>query len=408
VTGPDTDWRFTVGIVSGGHFLSHVYLLSLPPLFPLLRSEFGWTPSQLGLLVSAMAAAGLLQPVVGSAVDRFGAKRLLVAGMVVTAVGIALVGLVDSYVAVLGLVAVSGAGQAAFHPANYALIDAVTDERTKGRSFSAHVLAGFLGFAAAPLVVGTVGLEYGWRTALLAVGTVGPVYALATAAALDPAYLRTLADREPTTASGSRLERLRTFLRPVTVLLLAFFVTTTVANIGVQTFTSLLVTDALAFPDATGNAALTAYFAAASAGIVVGGVLADRVPPRPLVGGLLAVAAVVLAAGLTASSLLATATVVGLFAVVGACFGLVLPARDRLVSAVAPSGSAGRTFGFVFAGISLGGVVGPATLGVVIDATGALAAFYVVAGALAAGVGVVALLGVAAGAVSTTGEPTEG
>jgi FSR family fosmidomycin resistance protein-like MFS transporter len=30
-----------VGLIGAGHFLSHFYLLTLPPLFPLLKAEFG-------------------------------------------------------------------------------------------------------------------------------------------------------------------------------------------------------------------------------------------------------------------------------------------------------------------------------------------------------------------------------
>ena len=42
-----------VGLVSGGHFFSHFYTLVLPPLFPLLKVEFGVSYTSLGLLVSA-------------------------------------------------------------------------------------------------------------------------------------------------------------------------------------------------------------------------------------------------------------------------------------------------------------------------------------------------------------------
>ncbi|MFB6129447.1 MAG: MFS transporter [Salinigranum sp.] len=391
----------TVAVVSGGHFLSHVYILALPPLFPLIQSEFGWGPTRLGLVVSVLALAGLLQPAVGGAVDRYGAKRLFVAGLVVSAVGLALIGVAPSYGAVLGFALLSGLGQTTFHPADYAMIGAVTTDATKGRSFSAHVLAGYMGFAVAPTLVGTLGLQFGWRTALIAVGALGPLYAVVAALVLEPVYLDSMADSEraestdPTEPADrpSLATRLRVFLRPATVLLLLFFLMLTVSEKGIQTFTPLLVSDTFGLPEATSNLALTAYFAASSVAIVAGGVLADRLPPRYIAGAMLSLAAGVMVTIVTFGSYLTSASAVAVFACVGFCVGLVLPSRDRFVNAVAPSGSTGRTFGFVFAGISLGGVVGPATLGVIIDHAGAPPAFLVVAAGYVVAVTIVATLG---------------
>lgn len=51
--------KFVIGAVSVAHFLSHVFLLAYPPLFPLLGSEFGVSTAQLGLLVTAIYAPQL-------------------------------------------------------------------------------------------------------------------------------------------------------------------------------------------------------------------------------------------------------------------------------------------------------------------------------------------------------------
>ena len=41
-----------VGLVGAAHFTSHFYLLVLPPLFPILKQEFGVGYAALGLLVT--------------------------------------------------------------------------------------------------------------------------------------------------------------------------------------------------------------------------------------------------------------------------------------------------------------------------------------------------------------------
>jgi hypothetical protein len=45
-----------VGVVGGAHFVSHFFQLTLPPLFPLLRDDFGVTYIQLGLVMSLFYA----------------------------------------------------------------------------------------------------------------------------------------------------------------------------------------------------------------------------------------------------------------------------------------------------------------------------------------------------------------
>ncbi len=41
-----------LALVSTGHFFSHIYLIALPPLFPLLEAELGVGYAALGLLLA--------------------------------------------------------------------------------------------------------------------------------------------------------------------------------------------------------------------------------------------------------------------------------------------------------------------------------------------------------------------
>jgi hypothetical protein len=42
-----------VGLISGGHFMSHFFVLCLPPLFPILKVEFDVSYVELGLAMTA-------------------------------------------------------------------------------------------------------------------------------------------------------------------------------------------------------------------------------------------------------------------------------------------------------------------------------------------------------------------
>ena len=71
-----------IGVVGVAHALSHFFQLVLPPLFPLLRAEFGVSYATLGALMSVFyVASGVCQFGAGFAVDRFGARPVLLGGL---------------------------------------------------------------------------------------------------------------------------------------------------------------------------------------------------------------------------------------------------------------------------------------------------------------------------------------
>jgi MFS family permease len=388
--------RRVVGLVTGGHLLSHFYLLAFPPLFPLLRADLGLTNVELGLIMSALSAGTVLQLPVGELVDRTGAKRVFVAGVAVTAGGVALAGLgVAAYWSLLAGALISGVGQAAFHPADYALLGAATDGDREGRSFGVHTFGAYVGFAAAPVVVAGIAGFAGARAALVTVGAVGLVYAGAAALTLPPVYRNRVlatADAEPEPATDGAGSLREDLLRRDVLAMFAFFVVFVAAAKGIQTFTNVLTADAYGFGAAAGNTALTAFFAAAAVGILAGGYLADRLPPKRVALATLVGGAGLIVAVVTVVAPLGPPFVIAGFGAVGFTIGLVYPSRDRLVSRATAAGGTGRGFGFVFSGVAIGGVVGPAALGWTVDTAGAVAAFLVVAALYAVSAGVTTLV----------------
>lgn len=366
------DWTFlsTLGIVSGGHFLSHLYQLAYPPLFPLLIGDFGLNNTQLGLIMSVVALAMFVfQTPVGILVDGVGAKRVFVLGVLFTASGTALVGVANSYGMLLAFAFVAGIGQAAFHPADYTLLDAITESDREGKSFGVHTFAGYIGFAAAPALVGGLGVLYGWQIALFAVGGVGIVYAVLAQLFMPPVHRRRMADIDRKEDEERLIGNLSMLTSPAIVGLFAFFVVVTMGNKGLQTFTTVFVATDLSLTEVIGNTALTVYFALASAGVLVGGALADRYDVRGVIVGTLSLAALV--TWLTTTPVAASGIVViALFGTIGLFYGLALPSRDRLINASSSAETTGKSFGFVYTGLPLGGFVAPALLGVIIDVTG--------------------------------------
>ena len=393
-----TQTRRVVGLVTGGHLLSHFYLLVFPPLFPVLRADLGLTNVEIGLVMSALSVGTILQLPVGELVDRTGAKRVFVAGVAVTAGGVALAGFgVAAYWSLLVGALISGVGQAAFHPADYALLGAATEGDREGRSFGIHTFGAYVGFAAAPVVVAGIADVAGARAALVVVGLAGIVYAGLAAVALPPIYRnRELAtvdpDPEAATDGAGRRSLREDLLRRDVLAMFAFFIVFVAAAKGVQTFTNVLTVDAYGFGAGVGNTALTAFFAAAAIGILAGGYLADRLPPKRVALATLLGGAVLITLVVTIVAPLGPPFAVAGFGAVGFTVGLVYPSRDRLVSRATAAGGTGRGFGFVFSGVAIGGIVGPAALGWTVDTAGAIVAFLVVAALYAVSAGVTMLV----------------
>ena len=163
-----------VAVVSSAHFTSHFYLLLLPPLFPLLRDVYGVGYTELGFALSVFSiVTGCTQVPVGFAVDRFGARRILAAGLLLEGIAFVLIGLAPLYGALVALMALAGLANAVYHPADYSLLNASVNPRRMGRAFSFHTAAGMLGNAVAPVTMVFLMTFMDWRAALTLCGGVG-------------------------------------------------------------------------------------------------------------------------------------------------------------------------------------------------------------------------------------------
>ena len=66
----------TLGLIGTGHFLSHLYQLALPPLFPLIMIDLDANLAGLGMAIGAYSVStGILQTPVGFLVDRIGGRH---------------------------------------------------------------------------------------------------------------------------------------------------------------------------------------------------------------------------------------------------------------------------------------------------------------------------------------------
>jgi MFS transporter, FSR family, fosmidomycin resistance protein len=368
-----------VSLIAAGHFLSHFYILVLPPLFPLLRSEYGVSYTALGLALAVLnGTTALTQAPVGFLVDRFGARSILIGGLALFALAIALIGVFPTYPALILLMMLAGIGNAVFHPADYAILSASVDVERMGRAFSIHTFGGYIGFASAPVTVVFLAGLFGWQWALTICGGAGLLVALLMLAnsgiLLDDSATRH-ARAMQRQRHGADLRLL--FSLPI-LTSLAFFAMLALTHGGLSTFGVSALESLYRVPLVEANAPISIYLFASAFGVLAGGWAADRTRRHDwLVGTCMVMGAIAVApvAAFTPSLVLVSV----LLGVAGFFSGAVAPSRDMMVRAITPAGASGKVFGFVTTGFNIGGLITPLIFGMVMDHSEPRLVFWLVA-----------------------------
>ncbi|WP_027134765.1 MFS transporter [Geminicoccus roseus] len=356
-----------IGLIGVAHFGSHFYHLILPPLFPILKDDLGVSWAELGLLSSVFfAASGLSQAPAGFLVDRFGAHRILIAGLVLLAIATGLVGFVQDWALMLPLAALAGIGNSVFHPADYAILGRRISPHRMGRAFSVHTIGGALGWAAAPVFVTAIAATFGWRAAVIAATLPGLLITVALVWSRPDITIPTTRDMAHETRETGAPGLLRTLFGVAILGCFLFFALQSVSQITLQSFLPSILVQLHGTPLLVGTTTVTAFIVGSAIGTGVGGMLADRSGQHGwlLAGGLGASALCILGVAvlpLNEPGLLA------LIALAGGLAGATMPSRDLMVRAAAPPGSAGRVFGFAYSGLDLGATFAPTFVGFLLD-----------------------------------------
>jgi MFS family permease len=364
-----------IAVVGVAHATSHLFHLLLPPLFPLLMPDFGFGYAEAGFLMTVFfAISGLGQAFAGIIVDRYGARRVLMAGVSLLAVsGIALSAALN-YSMLLLAVALAGIGNAVFHPADFSLLNKKVSPSRLGHAFSVHGLAGNMGWAIGAAISGAALAWAGWRGA----GIAAALLALCSVAALKLARPLLDDDLPRVGAGGTAAGTTFDFLgAPAIWLAFMFFLLITAAFGGLQSFSVPVLGGIYGLTAAAGVAALTGYLLGSAAGMVVGGFVAVRVHAHDRTVAAALVGAAVFASAL-ASGLPPPWSVIPLMVGIGIGVGLAGPSRDLLVRRVATESLAGgnaspafgRVYGFVYSGLDVGLALGPLAFGMLLDAGG--------------------------------------
>jgi len=351
-----------------GHLSSDATQVAVPALLPFLVREQGISYAAAGTLVLASTvASSVVQPLFGHLSDKRSFAALMPLGLVLGAVGIALVGIAPTYPLVLLAVVLSGLGVAAFHPEATRFAGLVSGGR-RATGMSVFSVGGNAGFALGPLLLTPLVLLFGLPGTL-------PFAALplVTAGAMAFELPRLRGFRSGPTAGGPAPAEAPDLWGAFAVLA-GVISLRSVVQFGLIAFVPLYYSAVFSSPEATANAALSVTLLAGAAGTLLGGRLADRHGRRAVLLGSLVVLPPLLACFLLSGPIAGMAFLVPVGAATVASYSVTVVMGQEYLP-----GHLGVASGFTV-GLAIGmGGVGSPVLGALADGSGLRAVMAVLA-----------------------------
>jgi ACS family hexuronate transporter-like MFS transporter len=358
-------WR-GVSLVTGWQLTASLCFYTIFAATAFVRSTFGVSRALTGLAVTAvMLGYTALLFATGAAADAFGERPLMVYGLLALAGGTALVGLAPTFPVLLAALVLVGLAYAAAMPATNRAAMVVAPEGREALAMNVKQVGVTVGSAVAALLVTSIAAtRFGWQAGFLVAAAVAVLVAAVTAwryegkpgdGELSVPDVRGLLD-DPAYRG---------------LVVSGFF-------LGAAVFTTtgyvvLHVTESVGAAAGVAGAVLATVQLTGSAGRLVGGELADRLPGRPARGPALVLTA---QAALSAAGFLAVvaadSTLVSwvAFGFLG-LFILGFPGvYYATMTAVVDDDEVGAATAGGQTALNLGGLSAPPLFGLVVDATG--------------------------------------
>lgn len=404
------EWRFALTI-SGAHGMDHFLKRVFPPLIPIWAVVFGFPLWQLGVILGARSFGSAVgQAPMGHLSDRFDRRIMLPLGIAVIGVSFVLFALVPTidvlafefmvadvpvtghFVGMLLAMVMTGIGSSTLHPAGYPLISQNVHADRKGKVLGMWGSARAFGDGTAPALVGVGLLFAGWQWILIGFGLLGVGYAVYLFVVLGPFETRpanrvTEASSDPSATESIWRGDRRLYVYPM-LAVFAAFVLQLMATSGTTVFLPQFITSQYGYsfsivgfavtPESTASFYYSALLLTAGVVQLGTGELVDRYDHRKVLIGFLAAGTVMLA--ILAVFSFPPVALFGVLILLGATLWGLNPARDAIVSDIAPPDREGRTFGYLWTGALLIASTSPAIVGYIGDVAGLRQAFLVVAG----------------------------
>lgn len=262
-----------LGLLSAGHGFSDVNQSALTALLPYLVYANGYDLAKVSVLVMASNLAGsVAQPVFGWMVDKKNQNWMLWLSIFLACGGIALCGTTSSFFLLCVYAMISGIGVAMFHPQAASMVNRISKLKKEGKNISLFSLGGKLGYTFGPMLI-TLGITRFGTKGTLVFFIPAVIYGI-----LWRKWIRKFDDSTQERNDLKRLEKVEkkddwlSFSR----LCVAVIGRSIVTNV-LSTFLALYLIQIFSFPEDLANTLLSVYYGVGIFGVLMGGILADRI-----------------------------------------------------------------------------------------------------------------------------------
>jgi FSR family fosmidomycin resistance protein-like MFS transporter len=298
-------------------------------------------------------------------VDRVGARPVMWGSVAIFVLACLAASMANSFPAMLLAAALAGLGNCAFHPVDFTILNHRVSSSRLGYAFSVHGLTGNLGWAAAPVFLMGFTALWGWRSAYLAAAVAYTGILLLLVLRGD--LLLTQTRPRPAASSDTGESDLAFMKLPVVWWCFAFFMLSSITLAVVQNFSVPILKALQGVTLEMASMTLTAYMLCGAVGMLLGGIVAARLPrwSDRVVATCMTAAALCMV--LCASGVLGVAGTLGVLAATGFAVGMGGPSRDLMIKKATPKGATGRVYGLVYSGLDTGFAVSPLIFGALMD-----------------------------------------
>jgi MFS family permease len=367
-----------IRLIAVAHGVNEFYSVALPPILPLIVSDFSISYGQAGALVTVFFIMySVFQIPAGRLTDRFGQRWILGIGMFILAGGFLLATFAQNYRTLLVAEAVAGIGGSTYHPAGMSLISDIETDDTEGKAMGIHGIGGVVGTALAPVFIGGLATILDWRLALGLASSIGFVYGIVFLVVFRNVEKKTsgteLIDdggRDPQKAADhskdegylmhvASLTKVP-FERWVGVLFIANF-TIALEVSAVRTFIPSYFVEYASANTGTANVGLFILLVGAGFASMASGVLSDALDRKQLASSLMVLSAAILVATAFVPPDL-TVLYVWMFLLGLVMYGA-MPVMNSITSYFSEQEFSGSLFALMLSAASVGSAVGPLIFG---------------------------------------------
>ena len=171
-----------ISLISGSalHFFHDGIADGLAIFLPLWQASFGLSLTQVGLLVTCFeGATGFFQIPAGLLGERFGERKLLVLGTMITAISFMFLGFVGGLISLVALLLIGGLGAAVQHPLASSMVSRAYNDKGRRTALGTYNFSGDVGKFVYPALGAVLLSQIDWRLVCIGFGFIGCALAVA-------------------------------------------------------------------------------------------------------------------------------------------------------------------------------------------------------------------------------------